>query len=282
MSNPDFPRSNPLADPEFPGQTETPASPSTPAPTSASTDHFFTETTEPITAPTDQPMTSTPSSDSAKASEAAKDLAQEGQQAASEVLDTAKNEASRVAEQAKDQASHLLDELGADLREQASVQQQKVAANLRDISEEFRSMLDGSQASGTAATLVDQASHHSGNIADWLDQREPGDLVDEVKQFARKRPGAFLGLALGAGLLAGRITRNASSTSKQRDEPDPTRSTPAPVDGSMPAQSPEPMLLSHPLTTDPSAASPLGPQETVEINPLQSRPSQDPRGDDYK
>jgi len=145
----------------------------------------------------------------------AKDLAHEGQQSAAKVAQSAKQEASMVAEQAKDKAGNLLEELGSDVREQASAQQSKVASNLREISEEFRNMLDNSSASGTASNLVDQAAHHSGKIADWLEGREPGDLVDELKGFARRRPGAFLGLALGAGLLAGRITRNASGPKKE-------------------------------------------------------------------
>lgn len=150
-------------------------------------------------------------STSSQAVDAAKDLAHEGQDSAGAVMDSAKQEASMVAEQAKDKAADLLGDLGNDVREQAAVQQRKVAANLRDISDEFRSMLDSSQATGTASTLVDQAAHHSGQAAQWLDTREPGDLVEEVKSFARRRPGAFLGIALGAGLLAGRITRNAGS-----------------------------------------------------------------------
>lgn len=158
-----------------------------------------------------------------EAASKAKDLAHEGQQSVSKVADSAKQEASMVAEQAKDKASNLLGELGNDVREQASAQQSRVASNLRDISDEFRNMLDQSQASGTASNLVDQAAHHSGKIADWLEGREPGDLVDEIKGFARRRPGAFLGLALGAGLLAGRITRNAggasSSGRSNRSEP---------------------------------------------------------------
>lgn len=166
-----------------------------------------------------------------EAGESAKQLAQEGRESASTVVNTAKAEASMVAEQAKDKAANLLEELGGDVREQAAIQQQKVAANLRDISEEFRSMLDNSQASGTASMLVDQAAQHSSTAAQWLDSREPGDLVDEVKHFARKRPGTFLGIAVAAGLLAGRITRNAGG-SKQSSEPrEPSPVTPAPIDG---------------------------------------------------
>ncbi|MGP5585763.1 hypothetical protein ACTXO0_03085 [Glutamicibacter ardleyensis] len=230
----------------------------------------------------------TSQSNTSRTAETAKDLAQEGQQAATEVLDTAKHEASVLGEQAKEQAADLLGELSSDLREQASLQQQKVATNLRDISDEFRSMLDQSQASGTAATLVDQASHHSGQIADWLDQRDPGDLVDEVKQFARKRPGAFLGIALGAGLLAGRITRNAG-TSKQDAGGKETASangSPTPQD-TVPATASPVVADEHFTQSATPQAEPVQlqsrvPDETVVVDPLRSYPPADPRSEEYK
>lgn len=225
----------------------------------------------------------------AQAGEATKDLAAEGQHSAAEVMDTAKQEATMVAGQAKEQAAHLFEELGADLREQTSLQQRKVAENLRDISNEFRSMLDQSQATGTAATLVDQASHHSGRVADWLDQREPGDLVDEVKDFARKRPGAFLGIALGAGLLAGRITRNASA-SKERQRQSPEATADAPAGTSYPSERPhaEPLKTAPRVTpppvgqADPSALRTGTTEDELNDNPLQKYPGLNPRPEDYR
>ena len=225
----------------------------------------------------------------AKAKEMSKDLAAEGQYSMAEVTDTAKQEAAMLAEQAKEQASHLFEELSADMREQTSLQQRKVAENLRDISNEFLSMLDQSQASGTAATLVDQASHHSGRVADWLDQREPGDLVNEVKDFARKRPGAFLGIALGAGLLAGRITRNASGSDSQdqgaagsdlsgatgarpdRDYRNPDRvDTPPPV---------VPRTAGLASDQTPQTAST---EDAANTDPISKYPGLDPRTEDYR
>jgi hypothetical protein len=44
-------------------------------------------------------------------------------------------------------------------------------------------------------------------LADWLDGREPGQLLDEARNFARRRPGVFLVGALAAGVVAGRMTR---------------------------------------------------------------------------
>lgn len=146
-----------------------------------------------------------------EATDEAGGLARDGKESARQVGDTAKREAESVVEDIKEQTSNLLDELGSDIRAQAATQQEKLSTNLRQISEELRGMLANSDASGTTFSLVDQAARHSGNAADWLGNREPGALMGEVKDFARRRPGAFLGIALGAGLLAGRITRNAGN-----------------------------------------------------------------------
>ena len=229
----------------------------------------------------------TSQSNTSKTAETAKDLAQEGQHAATEVLDTAKHEASLLGEQAKEQAADLLGELSSDLREQASLQQQKVATNLRDISDEFRSMLDQSQASGTAATLVDQASHHSGQIADWLDQRDPGDVVDEVKQFARKRPGAFLGIALGAGLLAGRITQCRHFEARGRRQGNRAGERLTSTAGTVPAAGSPVAADEHFTQSAAPQAEPVQlqsrvPDETVVVDPLRSYPPADPRSEEYK
>ena len=48
-------------------------------------------------------------------------------------------------------------------------------------------------------------------MASWLENREPGDLLGEVQRFARNKPGTFLLLAAGAGVLAGRLTRGLTA-----------------------------------------------------------------------
>jgi hypothetical protein len=64
---------------------------------------------------------------------------------------------------------------------------------------------------GTASSLVGQAAGKAGDVADWLDGRDPGSLLEEVKGFARRRPGVFLAVAAGAGLVAGRLARGATA-----------------------------------------------------------------------
>ncbi|TLM80215.1 hypothetical protein FDW83_19020, partial [Pseudarthrobacter sp. NamE2] len=49
------------------------------------------------------------------------------------------------------------------------------------------------------------------SVASWLENKQPGDLLNEVQRFARNRPGTFLLLAAGAGVLAGRLTRGLTA-----------------------------------------------------------------------
>ena len=57
----------------------------------------------------------------------------------------------------------------------------------------------------------------TGEVSHWLDNHEPSDLLDEVKRFARRRPGAFLALAAAAGVVAGRLTRGAVAANTSVD-----------------------------------------------------------------
>lgn len=287
MNNENFPSSSPSPNlPESAKETGLP--PRLPVP--PANDQFLPEEVDTATLHDFDTVDTGQNSAQDKPGEMARDLAAEGRHSASEIMDTAKHEATLVADQAKEQASHLFEELSADLREQTSLQQRKVAENLRDISNEFRTMLDQSQASGTAATLVDQASHHSGRVADWLDQREPGDLVDEVKDFARKRPGAFLGIALGAGLLAGRITRNASASKRpdQQQSPGATASTPGSPSDLSDRPHAEPLKTAPRVTAppvgqaDPSTLRTGAARDVLDDNPLQKYPGLNPRPEDYR
>jgi len=132
--------------------------------------------------------------------------------AAKRVGGSVKDEASTVVTEVKDQASDLVTEAMSTLREQASMQQQRLADGARGLCEDFSQMADTAD-SGLAQTLVRQASQRADGVARWLDVREPGDLIDDVKTFARNRPGAFISVAIAAGILAGRLVRNSTGAS---------------------------------------------------------------------
>ncbi|MFW0773334.1 hypothetical protein ACLRGI_09200 [Paenarthrobacter nitroguajacolicus] len=127
--------------------------------------------------------------------------------AAGGVVDTAKTEAGHVAREVKVNARQLLTQTKGELTDQAQAQQQRVAEGLRSISDELSTMANSTENGGVATDLVQQAAQRSSSVAQWLEGRDPGSLLDEVKGFARRKPGTFLLLAAGAGVLAGRLGR---------------------------------------------------------------------------
>jgi hypothetical protein len=141
----------------------------------------------------------------------ASDVARTAKDSAQSVAETAKTEAANVASEVKSNAKDLLYQARSDLTQQAGTQQQKVANGLRSISDELHAMAQASDQPGVASDLVRQVAERSTSMASWLDGRDPGSLLNEVKSFARQRPGTFLLLAAGAGVLAGRLSRSLSA-----------------------------------------------------------------------
>ena len=143
----------------------------------------------------------------------AAEVAGTARDAAGGVVETAKAEAGNVAQEVKMNARQLLTQTKGELTDQAATQQQRVAEGLRSISDELSTMANSTQNGGVATDLVQQAAERSSSVARWLENRDPGSLLDEVKSFARRKPGAFLLLAAGAGVLAGRLGRGMADTS---------------------------------------------------------------------
>lgn len=143
------------------------------------------------------------------AKQEASHLATEASDATQHVAGVAKQEASNVAHEAGRQTKNLLNQAGSELSDQAAMQQQRVAAGLRSIGQELSSMSQNSQDKGTASELVGQAAQKADQVADWLGSRDPGSLLNEVKSFARRKPGLFIAIAAGAGIALGRITTAA-------------------------------------------------------------------------
>ena len=126
-----------------------------------------------------------------------------------QVAGTAAEQAANVAQEVKAQARDLVGEARGQVQDQARSGQQKAAEGIRALSQELRGMADGGQQSGTVSEVARQAADRADSLAGWLAEREPGDLVDEVRSFARRRPGAFLLGAAIAGVVVGRLTRGA-------------------------------------------------------------------------
>jgi hypothetical protein len=137
----------------------------------------------------------------------ATDLSHSSIQTGKHVADVAREQASGVAVEAGRQGRDLLHQAQGQLEEQAAQGQQRLANQLLSLSDELRSMADASAQSGMAASLASQAASRARHAGQWLDDRKPSQVADEIQSFARRRPAVFLALAAGAGLVAGRLTR---------------------------------------------------------------------------
>jgi hypothetical protein len=143
----------------------------------------------------------------------AKDVGREAVGGAQQVAGTAKDQAANVADEAKFQAKDLIGQARNEARQQTHQQQQRAAQGLRTAADSLSSMAQNAD-NGIAQQVVQNVSERAHSAASWLEQREPADLLDEVRSFAARRPGLFLGLAVGAGVLAGRLTKGLIAEKK--------------------------------------------------------------------
>jgi hypothetical protein len=188
----------------------------------------------------------------------AADLGNSGVQAGKQVADVAREQASGVAEEARRQGKNLLQEAQNQLQEQAAHGQQRVAKQLFSISGDLRSMADNSSP-GMAADLAQQAASRVRDAGQWLDNREPGQVVTEVQSFARRRPAVFLLLAAGAGLVAGRLTRGLKGAASDDSAAAARPSDVAAYPPASTANGAETRILPAPASPRPTPGDELGP-----------------------
>jgi hypothetical protein len=153
------------------------------------------------------------------AKDEARNVGQTAAQAGSQVASTAADQAKQVTQEAKNQAQTLVEQGRSQLQDQARTSQQKAGQGLSEIAQQLRTMVEGGgeTPSGPAADLVRQAGDKVEEIAGWLQNREPADLVNELRSFARRKPGVFLIGAALAGVVAGRLTTGVVAAHKDGD-----------------------------------------------------------------
>ncbi|WIB15818.1 hypothetical protein DEJ34_01435 [Curtobacterium sp. MCPF17_050] len=149
---------------------------------------------------------------------AASDVAGDAKEKAANVAGTAKEQAANVASEVSDHARQLFGQASGTLKDQAAGQQQRAAGGLRTIGDQLGKMAENDDEQGLAAKVVRDLSSRASSFAGYLEGREPGTLVEDVKSFAARRPGAFIAIAAGAGILAGRLTKALTTEIKHEKE----------------------------------------------------------------
>jgi hypothetical protein len=143
----------------------------------------------------------------------AKSLAFDTAQSGRHVAETAAGGVKDVTSEVTTQLRQLFEQVRSELDGQASSQGERAASGLRSIADELKQMASSTDKQGIAGELAQQASDRAHSAADWLSDRQPGDMVDELRSFARRRPGTFLLGAAVLGVLGGRMTRGLTGES---------------------------------------------------------------------
>lgn len=140
----------------------------------------------------------------------AQKVASDAKDAGQQVAGVAKDQAKEVVAEAKGQAKQLLGQATSEIKDQAATQQKRVASGLRDVSYELDTMAQASNG-GLATELVQNLSGRADSVASWLESRDPGSLVGELRSYAARKPGTFIAIAAGAGILAGRLAKSLAT-----------------------------------------------------------------------
>ena len=124
---------------------------------------------------------------------------------AKHVAGVATDEAKSVAGDVREQARGLLDETKSQVQDQSRTQRDRLVETLRTFSDDLDGMAE--QRGGMASDAAREVANRARSFTQQLDGREPAELLDDLRSFARRRPGMFLAGAAIAGVVVGRVLR---------------------------------------------------------------------------
>ncbi len=150
--------------------------------------------------------------------------------------------ARQVATQAQSQAQTRLDRG----KQEAAVTLTSVATSLLNSGMQLRD-----EQQDLASEYVERAARQVERAANYVQNADLREVVDQVEDFARRRPAVFIGSAFAAGLLAARFLKSSRNVSRRDDEGIERqymdREIPAPISVEPARPIPEPGTWQEPL-----------------------------------
>jgi uncharacterized protein YjbJ (UPF0337 family) len=152
------------------------------------------------------------------AGERGKQVAQQAGSEASEVAGAVKDQARQVKDEAAAQARGLVEQAKHELRDQSRSQVDQAAKAIHRVGDQADALAAGRvDEAGAVAHYVRQVGRRAHDVANRVDERGVDGLLNDVQNFARRKPGAFLLGCAAAGFVAGRLIRGGAASSG-RDE----------------------------------------------------------------
>jgi hypothetical protein len=187
-----------------------------------------------------------------RAKETRTSAADEGKHVAAVAAGEVKDVASEAADQARGVVDDALGQVRGQLDDQGRQQKDRLAGTLASFGDDLGRMAESG--SGLAGDLAHELADRAQSLSRHLDGREPSELLDDVRRFARRRPGTFLLGALAAGVVVGRLARGTKDAVEAAEAQDLQRVAPG-------APEPSDVLASHgrppqpPIVTTPPSAT---------------------------
>jgi hypothetical protein len=144
-----------------------------------------------------------------RAKGAASTAADQGRHVAGTAKAETLNVAGTAAEQARSVVGDAVRGVSDQVVDQATTQRDRLSETLRGLGDDLEKMASPGPGpeSGLAVDLAHEVSERVRALGSHLEGREPSQLLDDARSFARRRPGTFLLGALAAGVVAGRLFR---------------------------------------------------------------------------
>ncbi|WP_409057548.1 hypothetical protein [Streptomyces sp. SYP-A7185] len=128
-----------------------------------------------------------------------------------DVADTARENAGEVIQEATARSRDLYEQMKDQVSGEAEGQVRRFAANIRHLADDLRHMSESAKPDSPAVSVVHELADRGHLLADRLDRQGPGELLDDVREFARRKPGVFLAGAALAGFAVARLGRGVGA-----------------------------------------------------------------------
>lgn len=149
------------------------------------------------------------------AKERASEAVDKARESAGEVASTAQEQARGVVDESRTQIRHVTSEVRGRIGEETRTQTQRASQTLRHWSDDLASMAEGADADSPVSGVVRRVAASGHDAADFLDERGVEGMAEEVRSFARRRPGVFLVGAVLAGFAVGRLAKAVTQDSAE-------------------------------------------------------------------
>ncbi|MFF3848246.1 hypothetical protein [Streptomyces sp. NPDC002328] len=136
--------------------------------------------------------------------------ADQAKQAAGQVAGTAVDQAKTVAGEARQQVGAVAGDLRTRAMDEVEGQTKRAAGAMHQWADDLAGLAENARSDSPARSLAAQAADGGHRAADYLEKHGVQGVISDVQGFARRRPGAFLGGALLAGMAVGRLVKVAA------------------------------------------------------------------------